>query len=153
MSTGDSIEGKLANISSMSASELRSQWQVEFGEDAPRISVSLLRRALSHTLQERTQGKLANSAGRLMEELARGDQPLPQPSIRLKSGTRLLREWNGRMHSVMVREDGFEFDGKVYTSLSKVAQRITGAHWSGPRFFGLKRRPAGSPAKASRDGE
>lgn len=57
--------------------------------------------------------------------------PGPRP------GTRLVREWKGRTHVVDVREDGFAFDGKTYRSLSAVAKRITGAHWSGRRFFGL----------------
>jgi hypothetical protein len=58
-------------------------------------------------------------------------KPPPAP------GTRLMREWNGRMHVVDITEDGILFDGKVYRSLTAVAKRITGAHWSGPRFFGL----------------
>lgn len=53
------------------------------------------------------------------------------------AGSRLLREWNGRMHIVEVTEGGFVLDGRTYRSLSAVARRITGAHWSGPRFFGL----------------
>ncbi|MFZ1813637.1 MAG: DUF2924 domain-containing protein [Rhizobiaceae bacterium] len=57
----------------------------------------------------------------------------PQPAI----GTRLVREWNGRMHVVEVTDEGFVWDGKSYRSLSAIARRITGAHWSGPRFFGL----------------
>jgi hypothetical protein len=60
------------------------------------------------------------------------------PAIaRLVIGTRLMREWNGRIHVVDVTEQGILFDGKIYRSLSSVAKRITGAHWSGPRFFGL----------------
>jgi len=59
------------------------------------------------------------------------------PAPILRSGTRLVREWNGRTHVVDVGEDGFVFDGKTYRSLSAIAKRITGAHWSGPRFFGL----------------
>ena len=54
-----------------------------------------------------------------------------------------MREWRGRTHTVVVTEDGFEFSGKTYSSLSKIAQAITGAHWSGPRFFGLNRSEVG----------
>jgi hypothetical protein len=57
----------------------------------------------------------------------------------LKPGTRLLREWGGKTHTVIALEDGFEHDGKRYQSLTQIARRITGAHWSGPRFFGLRR--------------
>ena len=56
-----------------------------------------------------------------------------------------MREWRGRTHTVQVTEDGFEYDGKPYSSLSKIAHAITGAHWSGPRFFGLNRKPTPGP--------
>jgi DUF2924 family protein len=59
------------------------------------------------------------------------------PGIVPKTGTRLVRHWRGHAHTVLVREDGFEYEGQHYRSLSVIAQRITGAHWSGPRFFGL----------------
>lgn len=65
-----------------------------------------------------------------------GNIPIGQMPA-LLAGTRLVREWNGRMHIVDVGENGFVFDGKTYRSLSAIAKRITGAHWSGPRFFGL----------------
>jgi len=61
----------------------------------------------------------------------------PLPSLSLKPGARLVREWRGRAHTVTVTEDGFEYAGTSYPSLTKIAQKITGAHWSGPRFFGL----------------
>ncbi len=63
--------------------------------------------------------------------------PPSAPRNPLRSGTRLLREWNGQQHFVEVVDDGFVFDGKEYRSLSAIARTITGAHWSGPRFFGL----------------
>lgn len=63
----------------------------------------------------------------------------PLPTRSLTPGTQLVREWNGRVYRVDVTADGFEKDGQAYTSLSAVAKRITGAEWSGPRFFGLKK--------------
>jgi hypothetical protein len=65
----------------------------------------------------------------------------------LKPGTRLLREWGGRTHSVIVLDGGFEYDGSRYRSLTEIARRITGAHWSGPRFFGLRKTAAQLGAK------
>jgi len=61
----------------------------------------------------------------------------PTPSLSLKPGARLVREWGGCTHTVTVTDDGFEYAGASYSSLTKVAQQVTGAHWSGPRFFGL----------------
>jgi hypothetical protein len=72
------------------------------------------------------------------------------PGIVLKPGARLVREWAGQMHTVVVLDNGFDYDGERYPSLSKIAARITGAHWSGPRFFGIKRtssRPTPTEAR------
>ena len=72
--------------------------------------------------------------------LAHETGAIPEPPLKLKPGTRLMREWNGTMHSMLVTADGFDFGGKTWRSLSLIARHITGAHWSGPRFFGLKRK-------------
>jgi hypothetical protein len=65
------------------------------------------------------------------------------PGIVLKTGTTLVRQWRGHAHTVLVRDDGFEYRGECYRSLTVVAERITGAHWSGPRFFGLTKKEGG----------
>ena len=64
----------------------------------------------------------------------------PDPGIMLRTGTTLVRQWHGHTHTVLVREDGFEYEGQHYRSLTVIAEKITGAHWSGPRFFGLTKR-------------
>ncbi len=64
----------------------------------------------------------------------------PDSALTLKPGVRLLREWGGRTHQVTVTDDGFDYGGKHYRSLSEIARTITGARWSGPRFFGLRKR-------------
>jgi hypothetical protein len=144
---------RLAEITSMSSSELAAAWGETFGEAAPSLPLSLLRRALTNTVQEQAFGGLSVSARKALEAMAaRGIAAMPDPPIRLKPGTRLLREWNGRMHSVLVTEGGFQFDGRQYRSLSQIARRITGAHWSGPRFFGLK-RPTPPPPRSLCDGQ
>jgi hypothetical protein len=61
-----------------------------------------------------------------------------------------VRQWRGHTHTVLVREDGFEYEGQHYGSLTVIAERITGAHWSGPRFFGLTQRVRASVAEAGR---
>jgi Protein of unknown function (DUF2924) len=62
----------------------------------------------------------------------------------LKAGTTLVRQWRGHTHTILVHEDGFEYEGERYRSLTVIAERITGAHWSGPRFFGVTRRTRSS---------
>jgi hypothetical protein len=64
----------------------------------------------------------------------------PSSNLGLKPGLVLTREWNGTEHRVTVLEKGFEYRGESYGSLSQVARRIAGSRWSGPAFFGLKRR-------------
>jgi hypothetical protein len=68
----------------------------------------------------------------------------------LKTGTTLVRQWRGRAHTVLVRENGFGYEGQHYRSLTVIAEKITGAHWSGPRFFGLTRRAGASVVEVGR---
>jgi hypothetical protein len=75
----------------------------------------------------------------------------PTPSLSLKPGARLVREWHGRTHTVTVTEDGFEYAGTNFPSLTKIAKKITGAQWSGPRFFGLLAAGAARPSNEGRD--
>lgn len=74
----------------------------------------------------------------------------PIQSPLLSTGTQLVREWNGRPYRVEVTEAGFELDGKCYSSLSAIAKKITGAHWSGPRFFGLNKTAQPTRLKAGK---
>ena len=98
-------------------------------------------RGITYKLQERLLGGLSRSLLRKLEgvsvesEARSAHKP---PPISLKAGTRLVREWRGVTHSVLVQAQGFEWNGRRYRSLTVVAQKITGAHWSGPRFFGLR---------------
>ena len=106
-----------------------------------RISRDLLVLALGYRLQEIEHGGLGKSTRRKLQTIAKALRTTgrvgPTPSLSLKPGARLVREWHGRTHTVTVTEDGFEYAGTSYPSLTKIAKKITGAHWSGPRFFGL----------------
>jgi len=85
----------------------------------------------------------------MLDRLARegrGSAVIPLPELRgTKSGTLLVREWEGVLHRVMVLEQGFAWNGQTYDSLSKVARAITGTNWNGPRFFGLRDRAGQRP--------
>jgi len=135
------LDHKLAALATMSPAQLREEWLSMFSEEAPDFPPSMVRRVIAYRLQEQALGGLSTSALKMLEIVTDGVTPLPDPPIRLKPGSRLLREWNGKLHTVTVDEDGFSFDGRRFASLSHVAKEITGAHWSGPRFFGVKRRP------------
>ena len=80
---------------------------------------------------------MAEKPDEQMVALLRDAHASPAPRAAVKAGTRLVREWNGETHTVLVHADGVEWRGQRYRSLSVVAREITGAHWSGPRFFGL----------------
>ena len=126
-----------------SLDELRHEWRRLYRGDPPRISRDLLIRGIGYRFQEIQQGGLGKATRRKLKTLAKmfrtTGQVAPDPGLSLKPGARLVREWHGRTHTVTVAEDGFEYAGTNYPSLTKIAKKITGAHWSGPRFFGLVR--------------
>ena len=130
----------------MSPAELRSAWRETFKQAAPQLTPDFLARAIAYRLQERQHGGLTSpvrrEVARLTRLVARTGECQPTNQISLKPGTRLVREWNGRALNVLVRDEGFELDGRQYASLTQIAHYVTGTRWSGPRFFGLKSRKA-----------
>ena len=137
-----SLTEELAALTTMSPAQLRAEWRRVYRTPPPRLTPDLLLRGIACRLQERAQGGLptpiARELDRMATRLLRGDALEPGRENRLKPGTRLLRHWNGKTHSVLVTDDGFVMDDRRFTSLSHVAKAITGAHWSGPRFFGVR---------------
>lgn len=134
--------GLLAKLDAMPSAELRAAWREQYRSPAPNLGPDLLRRGIAWRMQERTAGKLPPATRREIERiiarLNAGDEPAKAGAAKLKPGTRFIRSWSGTVHHVLVLEGGFEHDGRHYRSLSQIARAITGAHWSGPRFFGLK---------------
>jgi len=104
-----------------------------------------MRKALSYADQCKCYGGLLPASRRALRGVAKGTSAGDAPVVILRSGTQLVREWNGRTYLVQVVEGGFDLDGKTWPSLSAIAKHITGTTWSGPRFFGLTRR-AGAKA-------
>ena len=127
----------------LSLDELRREWRRLYRSEPPRISRDLLIRGIGYRLQELQQGGLGKSTRRKLKTRAKmlltTGRVAPDPGLTLKPGARLVREWHGRTHTVTITEDGFEYAGMSYPSLTKVARKITVGHWSGPRFFGLVR--------------
>ena len=147
------IAESLAGLSAATIFELRGEWRRLHRAPPPmRLSRDLLLRAITYKLQERPLGGLSKSIIRKLERLnlnsEASDAQKPAPPISLKAGTRLVREWRGVTHTVLVHADGFEWNGRRYRSLTIVAREITGAHWSGPRFFGLRERAGRSVESA-----
>jgi len=138
-----------------STQDLRVAWR-QLHRTGPPLGLSrdLLIRALANQLQEQIYGGVSRVLRRRLQSLAAASDKATMavdPGVVLKAGTTLVRQWRGHTHTVLVHKDGFEHEGQRYRSLSLIAERITGAHWSGPRFFGLtKRVRALAGAKAGR---
>ena len=145
---------QIAELVDRSTHELRLAWRQLYCTGPPRgLSRDLLIRALANQLQERTHGGASRALRRRLQTLAgefeRGGASF-DPALLPKTGTTLVRQWRGHTHTVLVHNDGFEHEGQLYRSLTAIAERITGAHWSGPRFFGLTKR-AGASVGAEAD--
>ncbi|RVQ67536.1 DUF2924 domain-containing protein [Croceicoccus ponticola] len=137
------LDADLASLADMTSADLQERWSAIAGEAPPKAPPALLRRLLAQRLQERRHGGLPVMVIRELERMADKQQPAAAPVAQrpaLTNGTRLIREWNGQTIAVEVVEGGFSRDGRTYRSLSEIAREVTGAHWSGPRFFGLTHR-------------
>jgi hypothetical protein len=137
------LEAGLDELKGLELAALRQQWAELFGvAPVPRISRDVLIRGIAWRLQEYAHGGLSKSVRRRLVQLAAdlGQNGVIRtfPTTALKPGTKLVREWKGKIHEVMICEDGYVWSGKRYCSLTQVARLITGTHWSGPRFFGLE---------------
>jgi hypothetical protein len=137
------LSDRLAVLAELRIGDLRLEWRRLFRADPPKLSRDIMMRAIAYRLQEIAHGGMSKVTQRRLVTLAAefetgGTIAPPRPKI--KPGSRLVREWHGRTHTVCVTEDGFEFRGKSYRSLTRIAGDITGAQWSGPRFFGLTKR-------------
>lgn len=132
---------QLSALATMSPAQLRAEWRRVYRSPAPPLTPDLLLRNIAYRLQERALGGLPAATVSLLEKTARRlshDEDFGQPKRQsLKSGTRLVRSWNGNTYSVLVTDEGFELGERRFTSLTHIAKEITGAHWSGPRFFGI----------------
>jgi Protein of unknown function (DUF2924) len=139
---------EIAALVDRSTQELRRAWR-KLHHTGPPLGLSrdLMIRGLADELQQRAHGGPGRALQRRLQTLAgqfeKGALSF-DPGIVLKAGATLVRQWRGHTHTVLVREDGFEFEGQRYRSLTVIAEQITGAHWSGPRFFGVSKRARAS---------
>ena len=143
------ILNRVAELRTLSASELGSRWRDLFGTPPAHYNRRALEDRLAYRIQELALGGLKPSTLRRLEALGEsldgGDRKVRRvrADIIPAPGTRLVRAWKGVEHTVTVTHEGFEYQGQRYQSLSPIAKRITGTTWSGFVFFGLK-IPGGS---------
>lgn len=135
------VTRRLEALCDLTPDELRKEWRRLYRSQPPRLSRDLLVRAIAYRIQELRYGGLSKTTRRklaaLVEMRGSSAELATKGAERIRAGARLVREWNGRTHTVTVEEDGFSYAGQSYRSLTAIAREITGAHWSGPRFFGL----------------
>ena len=145
--TGNAPEDETGMLAGLDLEALKERWVDLYRLPPPRhISRELLMQAIAYRVQVTAHGGLSRSMQARLRGTKRGagsrdTRTLPKPSVqhRFKPGTRLIREWQGKVHEVTVGDDGsFVHQGVAHASLSSVARAITGTRWSGPAFFGLK---------------
>jgi Protein of unknown function (DUF2924) len=133
----------LDRLENLPLEDLQAEWARRYGAPAPKLSADLLRLGIGYRLQEQRLGGLSRETRSILRQMSARDMassPSPPPQRKLTPGTRLVRDWHGVGHTVTVLEDGFEYDGKHWKSLTAIAKAITGGHWNGPLFFGLTQR-------------
>lgn len=135
--------GSVVAVKELSRIELIDQWEVTYGRPPPKgTSRRLLEYSAAYTIQVKEFGGLSPSLRRELNKKSvnaspGGQKQKPKSRERLSPGARLVREWHGQTHVVKVVDGGFRYGGANFNSLSHIAREITGARWSGPRFFGL----------------
>jgi len=147
----EALDTEIARLRGLDVGQLRARWHTVFRRRAPpHLPRHLLFRILAYWLQVDRLGDLDADTRRLLDRIGSGSldetdrlvADLHRSRTELKPGTLLTREWDGHLQRVIVLADGFSWNGKTYPSLSKVAFAITGSRWNGPRFFGLRDKPA-----------
>lgn len=137
-----SVDAAVAALARLTYSELRFEWRRLYRTHPPKkLSRDLLELGVAWKLQERALGGLSATTNRQLDEMAhtlttKSDLTRTRRAS-LKPGARLVRQWGGETHEILIIENGFLWRGKTWASLSVIAREMTGTRWSGPRFFGL----------------
>jgi len=154
--TTETVATRLQALEQMDYAALRHEWRRLYRAQPPkRVARDLLMLGVAWKIQERAFGGLGAATKRRLADLSRtmerdGDVTRNRVAC-LKPGARLVREWRGETNTVIVREEGFEWKGRTWRSLSVIAREITGVHWSGPRFFGIRDNAKSAPGKKATD--
>ena len=140
--TNEAIAAEVAALALLTHQELRLAWRRHYKTDPPKfLNRNVIELGVAWKIQERAFGGLGAATKRQVDALAdelEAKYDIAKPKgLELRPGARLIRDWHGETHDVLVTEDGFHWRGRNWRSLTLIAKEITGTHWSGPRFFGL----------------
>ena len=149
------LAASLAALPDRSYAELQSEWRRLYRSPPPKkLSRDVLELGIAWKLQEAALGGLGAASkrqlGALAKAIADGGEIAQPRAVSLKFGARLVREWNGETHDVLVVKNGFRWRDETWPSLSAIAREITGTRWSGPRFFGLPDGTVAAPVRSPR---
>ena len=135
--TQNSVRRQLLALAQMSKNELIEKWKDLFGKEPPNYGPVFMRKRLAFRVQKLFYGGLSPD---LLHAILRNEDPVTTQEKKRgpRPGTIIVRMWHGEKHEVTIRNNGYEYNGQLYRSLSAVAKTITGAHWNGNRFFQLK---------------
>ncbi|WP_281648148.1 DUF2924 domain-containing protein [Parendozoicomonas sp. Alg238-R29] len=137
------LAAQVAKIMTMNNRQLCQSWKELLGTEAPPLHTKILRQRLAWKVQELASGGLSDKARKRLQQLKmsviKGKSIRNKRTCQLPCGTRLMREFKGEEHEVIVTAEGFDYRGDVYSSLTKIARKITGSPWNGPAFFGLRK--------------
>lgn len=131
-----SVRRQLLELAGMSRPQLQGKWRNLYGTEPSNSSREFLRRRLAYRVQEIVYGGLEAT---LKAELTADSVPDRKTAGVLRDGTKIVRNWHDREYEVVVRGARYEYNGKLYRSLSGVARAITGTNWNGNEFFGIKK--------------
>jgi Protein of unknown function (DUF2924) len=145
--SSEAVAAEISRLSSLPLKELKAAWSAEFRREVPKgMWRDLLLRTLAWRLQEKAFGGHDRATLKLLEEYGK-NKPGDQRCQRLKTGTVLIRDFEGVRYTVTIMPGGFIWQEKAYASLSVIARIITGTNWNGPRFFGLREGRRGKAAQ------
>ena len=137
---GPTVINQVAALDRLDYAQLKERWRVLMGKEPPALSREYLVRRLAYRVQELAYGGLSHNANGRLNTLSDASEQMKKGRSKDMPvvGTVLIREWKDERHEVTVKPGGYEFRGRLHKSLSGVARTITGIHWNGPAFFGLR---------------
>jgi|LSQX01.3.fsa_nt_gb hypothetical protein len=149
--TGDSVLKQIADLDTLSHDQLCELWRTLYGKEPMAFNRPYLIKRLAYRIQELAYGGLSDRAHKMMDSILEshgfdengGSQDSKRRARKRRNGmpivgARLVRKWNAKSYEVIVTHSGFEYEGKLYGSLTAITKVITGTHWNGRSFFGLK---------------
>jgi hypothetical protein len=138
-----SVLRQLAALENMKLAELQEKWRDLYGTEPPNFRKTFLQRRLAFRIQELFYGGIEEPVKAKLREIADEESNAEKTKSQIEFngkillGTRFTREWRGRIYETIVREDGFEYNGQMFRSLSAIATAITGTQWNGRKWWGL----------------